>query len=225
MMVLFHIFFDLRFLGIYSFESELFWWFFPRIIASTFVFLVGISLTLSYSRVEKKPERDVLKKYFLRGLKIFSLGLLITLVTWFLIGEGFIFFGILHFIGLSVILAYPFLRYPKFNFYIGIFAMLAGLYLLTLRFSFPYLVWLGFIPSGAYSLDYFPLLPWFGLVLMGIYYGNFLYPKGRRIFRIRELGSKPVRFFSFLGRNSLLIYLIHQPVILMAIFLLFFAVP
>ncbi|UCG95800.1 MAG: DUF1624 domain-containing protein [archaeon] len=219
MMVFFHIFFDLKFFRLFYFESTLFWWVFPRVIASIFILLVGVSLSISYSRVSKKPRKEIAKKYVLRGLKIFSWGLIITTVTWFLVGHGFIFFGILHFIGLSIILSYPFLRYPRFNLYFALMAMLAGVYLAGFLFPFPHLMWLGFVQEGAYSLDYFPLLPWFGLVLLGIFYGNILYPQGKRDFRIRELNNRPEKFLSFLGKNSLLIYLLHQPLILGIIFL------
>jgi len=211
MMIAFHFFFDLKFLGLYSFESDLFWWLFPRLIASTFILLVGVSLTLSYSRV--RTRKRVFLKYLLRGLKIFSLGLVITLVTWLFIGKGFVVFGILHLIGLSIILAYPLLKYEKLNLYLGTILMILGWYLSTLRFDFSWLLWLGFIPESFYSVDYVPLLPWFGLVPIGIFLGKMLYPNGKRCFKIAEFKNPLVNFFSFLGRNSLLIYLIHQPLI------------
>jgi len=58
MMIAFHFFYDLKFFGIHNLgENSAFWWLFPRTIASTFIFLVGISLTLSYSRVKKWSEK------------------------------------------------------------------------------------------------------------------------------------------------------------------------
>lgn len=219
-MIAFHIFFDLKYFGLLAWGSRLSWWLAPRLIAGTFIFLVGISLSLSYSRVARKPEKIIVRKYLLRGLKIFSWGLAITAVTWFLVPEGFIFFGILHFIGLSVAFSYPFLRWPKYNFALGLAAMLTGSIVSLYVFPFPYLVWLGFIYPGAYSLDFFPLFPWFGLILLGIYYGNILYPGGKRGFCLREARGPLKDFLTFIGRNSLKIYLIHQPIILGIIFTL-----
>lgn len=213
-MISFHILFDLKYLGLLAFGDRLFWWLAPRLIAVTFIFLVGVSLSLSYSRMRKKPGKEVAGKYFLRGLKIFSWGLVITAVTWFLVPQGFIFFGILHFIGLAVILAYPFLRWPKYNFILGLAAIFVGWLVSLYLFPFPYLVWLGFVYPGAYSLDYFPLFPWLGLILLGIYYGNLLYPRGKRSFALKNLKNPVADFLGLLGRNSLLIYLVHQPIIL-----------
>jgi uncharacterized membrane protein len=150
-------------------------------------------------------------------LKIFSLGLVITLATWVLIGHGFIVFGILHFIGLSIILAYPFLKFKLWDFYLpfGAFLILAGLVLSTVTFSSPWLLWLGFIPIGFYTFDYFPILPWFGIVLIGLYFGNLLYPDSMQRFKIRDFSkSSLVRFLSFLGRHSLIIYFLHQPILI-----------
>ena len=49
-------------------------------------------------------------KYLLRGAKLLAWGMVITAVTYFVVGRGFVVFGILHLLGLSTILAYPFLR-------------------------------------------------------------------------------------------------------------------
>lgn len=216
--------FALSFLNIYTVGGgQLFWLFFPRLIAGIFIFLVGVSLTISYSRVKHKTKRELYKKYFFRGLKIFGYGLIITLVTWLYLKEGFVVFGILHFIGISIILSYLFLPHRLFNFLLGIALILTGFFLYSLRFNFPWLLWLGFIPINFSSIDYFPILPWFGITLIGIAFGNLFYPNGIRRFRIfdrsKSLFIKP---FSFLGRNSLLIYLIHQLVLIAVLYILGF---
>ncbi|MCK4634524.1 MAG: DUF1624 domain-containing protein [Candidatus Aenigmarchaeota archaeon] len=221
MMIIFHFFYDLKFLKIFYFESTLFWWLFPRLIATMFIFLVGVSLSISYSRTRKKSEKEILKKYLSRGLVIFFWGLVITLATKVLIGEGFIIFGILHLIGLSIILAYPFLRYRTLNLYIGTGLIFLGWYLATFRFPFSSLLWLGFVPSVFYTIDYFPLLPWFGLVLIGMFFGNTLYPQGKRSFNVREIKTPVTDLLGLLGRNSLKIYIIHQPVLIAILAVLF----
>lgn len=115
MMLSYHFIFDLYFFGIYSiniYSGCL--WIFPRIVASMFIFLVGVSLYLSYSRAELSGvyihERDFFYKYVRRGVWIFALGLLITLITWIFVSASFIIFGILHFIGLAIIIQYPFFK-------------------------------------------------------------------------------------------------------------------
>ena len=119
-------------------------------------------------------------KYLQRGLKIFGLGLIITLATWIWPGEGFIVFGALHCIGISIILAYPFLRFRYQNLLLGIILISIGIILKNFTFDFYWLLWLGFTPSTFYTVDYFPLLPWLGVVLIGIFVGNIIYPNFKR---------------------------------------------
>ncbi|MFH1240394.1 MAG: heparan-alpha-glucosaminide N-acetyltransferase [Candidatus Diapherotrites archaeon] len=203
--------------------SSGFWWWFARIVAGTFIFLVGVSLTLSYSKAKQKiSEKQLLLKYIKRGLKIFSWGLAITLVTWIFIPQDFVVFGVLHLIGVAIILSYPFLNKKLPNLIYGIFIFLFGLWLSNFTFDFNLLLWLGFIPANFHTVDYFPLLPWFGVILLGIYSGNRFYENYKRTFAVPKWkNSLSVKGLSFLGKHSLKIYLIHQPIILIILFFLF----
>jgi uncharacterized membrane protein len=128
--------------------------------------------------------------------------------------NGFIIFGVLHFIGISIILAYPFIRFRILNLLVGVIVVIIGLYLQNFVFDFNWLFWLGFKPMYFYTFDYFPILPWFGVVLIGLFFGKMLYPNYKRRFKIKDLsGFKISKLFCFLGRHSLLIYLIHQPIL------------
>jgi uncharacterized membrane protein len=62
-----------------------------------------------------------------------------------------------------------------------------------------------------------PLLPWFGLVLIGMACGSLFYPDGSRGFSLRTAEPAFARPFSILGRHSLFIYFLHQPLILLLI--------
>lgn len=223
MMIFSNLVTDFGYFGIFNINIQTgFWWLFARTVVSTFIFLVGMSLTLSYSRVKNKPKREIHTKYLKRGLKIFGWGLIISLVTLIFLKEDFILFGVLHFIGISIILAHFFLRLRYLNLVLGFLIILIGGFLQSLTFDFPWLVWLGFRPTGFFSVDYIPILPWFGLVLIGSFFGNLLYPEGKRRFRIPELSdNKVTRPLCFLGRNSLLIYLIHQPILIILLWLFF----
>ena len=222
MMVLFHLIYSLDYFNITEFNVGTgFWLYFARATASIFILLVGISLTLSFSRYKINPK---FSKYVKRGLKIFSWGLIITLVTWIFLRESFVAFGILHLIGVSIILAYPFLRYKKLNLILGSTLLVIGLYLKQFTFSFNWLMWSGFIPQNYQTIDYFPILPWFGLVLIGIFIGKTLYKNHTRQFKFWNLEKVQfVNFFGFLGRHSLFIYLIHQPILLFILYLLGFS--
>jgi uncharacterized membrane protein len=209
---------DVSFFGIYDINIYSgFWLYFARLVVSMFILLAGISLTLSYSGVRSKTSCEIHKKYLIRGAKIFSLGMAITLVTWIFIRQSFVLFGILHLIGVSIVLGHFLLKRPKASLLLGVFLVLSGIYLQSLSFGFPWLVWLGFRPEGFYSVDYVPLLPWFGLFLIGMFLGNMLYPDGKRRFRLGNSESRLFAPLQFLGRNSLKIYFIHQPVLILAL--------
>ena len=224
MMVTFHLVFDLTFFGVYYFNvSSGVFFFLARITAFIFIFLVGISLTLSYSRAElklKNPKKSLFPKYLKRGIKIFALGLLITLATWLFIPEEFIVFGILHFIGIAIILEYPFLGKKYTNLILGIIFIIAGLVLAQFTVNYPWLLWLGLKPGVFITVDYFPLLPWLGVVSLGLFAGNTIYSGYKRRYKLPDLSKNYLtRIFTFLGRHSLLIYLIHQPILIVILYL------
>lgn len=218
LMLIYHFTWDLVYFGLY--QANLLagpWQWFARGIATIFIFVMGISLTLSDTRErQRQGQFPSFKKYLWRGGKIFALGLLVTVGTYFFIGRGFVIFGILHLLGLSIILAYPFLRSSRWVSLVGgLVIIAAGIYVDTWVVSYPWLIWLGVKQAGIYMVDYYPVLPWFGLSLLGIFAGYSLYPQGVRRFALPNLaGLPPVRGLRFLGRHSLLIYVIHQPILI-----------
>ncbi|KAF5066475.1 hypothetical protein DSECCO2_263150 [anaerobic digester metagenome] len=226
MMITYHFLFDLTYFNVIDLNvSSGFLWYFARITAAVFIFLVGVSLKLSHSRAEKlnlySSDRDFFMKYLKRGLKIFAWGIGITIMTWIFIRPDFIIFGVLHFIGVAIILSYPFLKRKYTNLVFGLSFLAVGIYLQTLYFNFTGLMWLGFVPSTIHTVDYFPLLPWFGVVLLGTFAGEVLYRDYRRNFHLPDLSRTcPVRVTGLLGRHSLLIYLAHQPVLILVLYLL-----
>ena len=116
-MIIFNYSFALSYLGIISLDLGIEY---AVAIASTFIFLSGISMTLMKNRT--------FKRFLARGLSIFSWGLLITLVTFFAFPEAFIVFGILHFIGISIILGYFFLKFENLNLVLGGLIFILGLF-------------------------------------------------------------------------------------------------
>ncbi len=222
MMIVFHFLYDLNYLNIFNFSLYTgYFLIYVYLIGTLFFLLIGISLTLSYTKAKETLTKKELKyKYLNRGLKIFGLGLLITLITWTYLDKGFVVFGVLHCIGLSIILAYPFLNRRYFNLFFGFLVIFLGLILKNMTFDFQWLVWLGFKPVLFYTIDYFPLLPWFGIILLGIFLGNTLYPNNKRKFSLGDLSRvKVIKFFIFFGQHSLIIYFIHQPILLSVIYL------
>ncbi len=221
MMVLYHFLYDLNYFDIYSIDaSSGFWLFFAYVTASTFIFLVGISLSISYKRAKKDKDNFLFSKYLLRGIKIFIWGLLVTFTTWIFIEDEYVIFGILHFIGVAIILSYPFIEKRNLNIILGSISIGLGIYLSEKTFSTSMFFWLGLKPSNFSTVDYFPIFPWIGVVLLGIAFGDTFYTKlESRIKAPKFSNLSLVKAICFLGMYSLFIYLIHQPIILGILYL------
>ncbi len=176
MMVLFHTLFDLNYFRIFSLEVyNGFWHYFAFATASLFLLIVGISLTISRARAQSHSSGlRLASKFVYRGAGILLLGLLVTLATWWYLGQGFIVFGILHLIGVSVMISPLFFRFRTGNIALGILFIVIGYFLSTI--SGPvWLLPLGIHPPGFWSVDYEPLFPWMGMVLLGMGLGENLY--------------------------------------------------
>ena len=215
MMVVYHLVYDLDTFGGYGIESTSgFWAYFADATASAFLVLVGISLAISYSRTGARGA-SLFGKYLRRGLRIFAYGMALTIV-FFVLGMGIVAFGILHLIGVSIILAYPLLRYRLPNLFLGILVFAVGAYMMAQDVSSesPWLLPFGVVPENLFMPDYRPLLPWFGVVLLGLFAGNVLYGDGERPAVVAKRAPVVARPLLPLGRNSLFIYLIHQPILI-----------
>ncbi len=210
MMILFHLLFDLNYFGFA--EIELYeggFLLFQRSIAFLFLTIVGISLSISNDKHNSSTY------FILRGLKLAAVAALITVTTFIYPNNGFIVFGIIHLIVLSVLLAPVYIRHTQMNLVIGILLLVAGIVAPLPQISEPWLLWLGVKFPGFSSLDYYPLYPWFGLVLLGTYLGKKLYaPHGKRLFNFTKPDSMAIEACEWLGRNALAIYLVHQPILI-----------
>jgi uncharacterized membrane protein len=201
--------FDLSLFSYLHISDSFFWSALARVTASLFLILAGISLTLSRA---KAPRAGFLK-FFKRGLKIFALGLLISLATWCAVGDDLVLFGILHLIGLGIILAYPFIRHPYISLFAAVLVFAGGWLASRVLVSFPWLIWLGIEYYGFSSVDFTPVFPWFGFMLLGIFLGNLLFPEGKRKMGLTSVPPLlPSGLLQKIGRRSLFIYLVHQPV-------------
>lgn len=202
LMLAYHVFFDLNYLKIVPVPLHEFPFIaLQRTTAVLFLTLVGVSFALSRHSWEKTASRFAF---------LASIAMLITAVTWVFPHDGFVLFGIIHLIALSVLLGGLFLRFDWLNLFFGLGLLSFGTLFAVPRLDVPWLLWLGFPPVGFFTLDYYPLIPWFGLVLIGIFVGKKI--KNRLERHDRQMLPLE-RFFCYLGKNALLIYLIHQPVL------------
>ena len=154
-----------------------------------------------------------------RGLQVIAGGLIINLVTLGMYLFGFadkgiiIYFGVLHCIGTCMLLWPLFRKLPTWLLTVlGVILAAAGLYMRGRAYvDFPWLTPLGFVQRGFSSSDFFPLLPNLGYFFLGAAGGRMLYKEKRTLFP-QVNSSIPVRVLGFIGRHSLVFYLLHQPV-------------
>ena len=163
-----------------------------------------------------------------RGLRAFGLGMLLTVVTALFIPSQLILFGILHFFG-SMMMLYAllqpllekvptmagllgstllfFLTWPIFSGFIRVLGV--TVYLPEFLYNKPLLFPLGFACQGIASADYYPLLPWGFLFLAGSFFGRYV-----RAGRLPEFCYRShLPLLARIGNHTMLIYLVHQPVI------------
>ena len=188
-------------------SSSLYRYILPVSIASIFIFISGVTSYISYQKQKEK----VTRKYLIRGIKLLFYAILITLFTYVFVPRNAIFFGILHFFAVTSFLIPIFIKYNKLNLIAGLLFILSGVYLQQQTFGFSYLFWLGFIPENFSTFDYFPMIPWMGVILLGIYYGKYIAEKTQKI----KFNSNFSNIFKFLGKHSLTVYLIHQPLLIL----------
>jgi uncharacterized membrane protein len=217
MMVIYHLMWDLRAFGGYPIDLfGSFWKTWQNITASLFLGLVGLSLTLSYNAARQAgASGSLFGRYLIRGLQIFTWGMAITLVTYVFNPAVFVRFGILHLIGISIIISYPLLRFKWLNLFLGIAILILGQLLQLLGPNIGWLGWLGLDLTPGPTFDWAPVIPWYARVPLGVFLGNTLYAGGVRRFPLPDLsGNLLVRGLRLMGQNSLLIYLIHQPILI-----------
>ena len=117
----------------------------------------------------------------------------------------------LVFLSILAMLARPFVRFPRAAFAIGVVVIAAGLAVSHPVFDQFALGWIGFMTAKPYTEDYVPLLPWAGVVFCGIAVGHALV---RNRFAALAPIAAPPRWLAWLGRHTLAVYMLHQPVLL-----------
>ncbi|TRD21546.1 heparan-alpha-glucosaminide N-acetyltransferase [Palleronia caenipelagi] len=203
-MVVYHFSFDLALLGLvdWNVSHGTFWRSFAIAIAGSFIALAGVSLSLA--------ARGGLRwRSYLRRLAILAAAALGVTVATSLTMPYPIWFGILHAIALFSVLALPFLRlHPAVTLVSAVAVLIAPIVLTSEIFAHPLLYPLGLSPNTPPSMDYEPIFPWFAPMLVGIAVARYL--QMPRTAPATDLLARA-------GRHSLLIYLAHQPILLVVL--------
>ncbi|HHO69506.1 MAG TPA: DUF1624 domain-containing protein [Gammaproteobacteria bacterium] len=209
LMVFYHFCYDLGYYGFadFDFYDSPFWTSFRTLILSLFLGLVGVSLWLAQGRGVKW--RKVLRRTALIAVN----ALLISAVTWQLFGERFIYFGVLHFIVVASLLGLLFLRFYRLNLVLGLALLALGAYSHP-GFDPRAWNWIGFMTHKPATEDYVPLVPWFGVVLLGLFAARWLSRRGSLSAAREPAWVQRARLLPLAGRHSLLIYMLHQPLLM-----------
>lgn len=220
-MVIYHFAFDLQYFHLTDIVNSDSFKVLALFTAATFIFLVGISGSLRFQKLHSQTISKVTNLFVRRALSIFVCGLLISAITYFIDPHQFVIFGILHFIGLSLILLIPFLYFNSFF----ILTVIITMFLLTPIISAHHtpnylLIWLGSSPSRFVSFDYVPLFPWFSVTLLGLLFSRFYSNHRPKI--LDTFLKYQNNIVNRLGRHSLALYLFHQPLIFALIYLYVF---
>ena len=202
LMIIFHFCYDLSYYQYLTLQFDApFWRGFRTLILLLFFNLVGIGLVLSHC------PRVRWRAFGRRLAKLIAAAASITLVTWFLFPNQWIYFGVLHFIALSCVLALPFLHWPRISLVLGILIFILHNHwdAFSTRALFH---WAShYLPLPRATQDLTRLIPWFGFVLTGVFIGHY----GLGWIRFPNLRIR--QHLAWLGRHALILYLVHQPVL------------
>ena len=212
-MAVFHFVFDLVIFGYLPVEvvRDGFWPLWARVVASSLLFLSGMGLWLAH---RGGFSRD---RYLRRLAKIVAAAVLVTVATWFALGQAFVFWGILHMIAFGAVAGLFFLRLPAWlTAGVAVAVFWAGWVLALPAFDAWPLLWTGLGAAPVASVDYVPVFPWLSAVLAGIAAGRVATATGlwARIASVRVPRGHWADRLAWPGRHSLLVYLVHQPVLM-----------
>lgn len=181
------------------------WFTIQRSILTAFLLLTGAGLWLGH--------KDGInwRQFWKREAILVAAALGVSAITWFQFGEYFAYFGVLHAIALSSILALPLVRAPLWA---GIATAIFFLFLPAMfasdLFNTRWLAWIGFFTAVPETADLVPMFPWFGVVLLGMIGMRLLHTAPAFTWSSANVA---VRALERLGRWSLIIYLVHQPLL------------
>lgn len=205
LMVYFHLIWSMNQLyGYHVFFSSWINFYIGKISAILFILISGI--VFSFGKFSWK-----------RFLLLTAIALSISGVTYFYNKEYFIVFGIIHFFALSSLLAPVFKNNNKyFLILLWIWVIIAWSWIGNIQVQSVYLFFLWAVSKWFQSVDFYPLIPRFGVYLLWIGISKIFYAKKKNLF----WNIFNIRSINFVGRNTLLIYLIHQPIIILVLYII-----
>ena len=223
LMIVYHFIFDLWFLGFLGSEStvleEPVTIVIQRSAQFLFLSLVGTSLFLF---AKKNQSNSKIQTKFYRRVAILLLSSIAMSVGSYLFApNAWIRFGVLHFITVSTILLWPIVNKPIIQVGLISTVLIATPFLAEISQTNKLLSMIGIAPANFATLDHFALFPWLALPLLGLFIAN-LFEK-YNLWKYLQTKNQQ-NFLNKIGKKSLIIYLLHQPILigLLQLIIIFF---
>lgn len=221
-MTAFHFSFDLNQFGYIKqdFYHDPVWTWQRTLIVSLFLFCAGLGQAIAVSQGQSWP------RFWRRWAQVLGCALLVSLGSWWMYPQSFIYFGVLHGMALMLIIARLTAPWGARLWWLGGVAIaiqfIASYAMQTVAtvgfvdlFNAPQLNWLGIITRKPITEDYVPLLPWLGVMWWGVAAGSWLTRQGAACLSWPlPAALEPL---ALLGRWSLSYYMLHQPVMIGAL--------
>ncbi len=209
---IYHLIWDLRFLQFTGPNAILdpVWIGFAKALLASFLLLAGASLVLAHG------EKTRWGAFWKRFGVLAGAALVVSAATYFMFRDGFVYFGILHALAVFSLIGVFFVRAPlALVGGLAVVFLFAHFFIQSDAFNVRYLTWIGFWTVEPYTQDLVPMFPGLGFVFAGIVAMRVIrdWPAGMDLLRLNPTG----RWFRILvraGRWSLVIYLVHQPILL-----------
>ena len=205
-MVAYHFCFDLRYFGVtqWDFYRDPFWLHARTAILSSFLLIAGVSLVLANRHIDDR-------RFWRHVGTIGACAVAVSAASYAVFPQSWIWFGVLHAIAISIVLVRPLVSHPRLALAVGALAIVVGNLFSHPAFDNRMLGWIGFMTAKPRTEDYVPLIPWTGVMLLGIALGHGLL---RARFRPVIVAENLPRWMDWLGRHSLAVYMVHQPLLL-----------
>ena len=210
-MAVFHFTFDLEMFGHLPPGTSVTggWAVFARLVAGSFLFLAGVSLVLAHGEGIRWPA------VWRRLGKLVAAAVLVSGATYAAFPQAFVYFGILHSIALCSLLGLAVIRLPGWALLaLALAVVLVDRSVALEALNTRALAWTGLAAAHPLSVDFVPVFPWLGALLAGM--GAARLAAGAGLWaRAARLSAGPwLRRLAWPGRHSLVIYLVHQPVLI-----------
>ena len=209
-MIAYHFGFDLNMQGYISqdINHNSNWQVARSLILGTFLFVAGFSMALATNQN--------IKRRLIRLVRIAACAVLVSIGSYFMFPDSWIFFGVLHFVLVGSLICWLVMPYQKLLLILAMSLLTVGILYQSPIFNSPFLQWLGMMTYKPITEDYVPLLPWLGLMMIGARMGQLALTKSKLWLFDYKLSSilLPVQW---LGQHSLIVYMLHQPILLGAL--------